>query len=75
MSNAKVRARRRRRANRAWTKAMDPVLLALTPMRCSAELHTYVEHTCQIALWVPEDLKKTAAEVLKQWYATGTVAA
>jgi len=75
MSNAKVRARRRRRANRAWTKAMDPVQLSLIPMQAGAALHTYVEHTCQIALWVPEDLKKTAADVLKQWHSTGFLAA
>jgi len=54
---------------------MDPVQLSLTPMQAGAALHTYVEHTCQIALWVPEDLKKTAADVLKQWHSTGSLAA
>jgi hypothetical protein len=48
MSDAKVRARRRRRGNRAWTAAMSPVELALTPGKPSPSLCEYVEHTCNI---------------------------
>jgi hypothetical protein len=55
VSNAKVRARRRGRANRAWTKAMTPVELSLAP----------------VAGWVPPELKKRAAVLLREWHETG----
>jgi len=50
MSNAKVRARRRRRGNRAWTAAMSPVELALVPLPAGATpaLRVSVEHTCRV---------------------------
>jgi hypothetical protein len=50
MSNAKVRARRRRRGNRAWTAAMSPVELALVPLPRGATpaLLETVAHSCHV---------------------------
>jgi hypothetical protein len=48
MSNAKVRARRRRRGNRAWTAAMTPVELHLTPEQPAPALCEYVAHSCHV---------------------------
>lgn len=50
MSNAKVRARRRRRGNRAWTAAMSPVELALVPLPHGATpaLLEPVAHSCHV---------------------------
>lgn len=67
MSNAKVRARRRRRGERAWTAAMTPVELALVPMPRGATpaLPQYVPHTFRIT-WTGRlpnvlNLKKASA--------------
>lgn len=70
MSNAKVRARRRRRGNRAWTAAMSPVELALAPLPVGATpaLRVYVEHTCSIPT-IAADYAEIETRTLAQLHA------
>lgn len=74
MSNAKIRARRVRRARLGWTRALTPIELSLSvEAPASFKLQEYVDHVCQVAVFVPPELKKTVREVLLQWHEKGAL--
>lgn len=63
MSNAKVRARRRRRANRAWTRAMQPEVYSVISCDYAAHEAKWLGvarrelQTRGLAVWARETMK------------------
>ncbi len=61
MSNAKVRARRRRRANHAWTKATEHVIYSVTEWR-HVRAHDNLWLQCDAAALGQAELEKLLRE-------------